>query len=106
MAKTKRTCAKSRSRPSKSGSSEPSAGASSGATSRSSSVSPSTLLKGRVGNYDISTLPVAWDNHPVIRDRCRENLNLSLRYEETGKHGNGHVEATKESLKQIGRAHV
>ena len=91
MAKTKATAAKSKSRGSgASGSGE------SGASSASSS-SPTSTPK--VGHYDLSVLPVSWDNHPTIRERIRESLNLSLRYEPSGKHSAGYVEGTKESVK-------
>ena len=65
--------------------------------SPSSQGSPKTV----VGNYGLDTVPVQWDDSPVIRDRIRDNHNLLLRFNHaTGQHESGcFIEANNENVK-------
>ena len=53
-----------------------------------------------VGSYSLDHVPVQWDNHPTIRDRIRQNLNLVVAYDfETGNPSSNYVDATCENVK-------
>lgn len=69
-----------------------------GGSSRASS--PANSCKSVVGHYDLDGVPTAWDNHPSIRARIRENKNLCVAFDhEENKTVSTYVNATVENLR-------
>lgn len=75
-----------------------SASSSGSATPRTPTSSPSRSE--RVGVYDMSSLPLSWDNDEVIRSRLREGKPLLLHYDQrTGEGVAAHVDGTVADVK-------
>ena len=91
MAKTKALCVRSEAFPTQRGASG------SGRESPSSQDSPKSV----VGSYGLDTVPVQWDDSPVIRDRIRDNQNLLLKFNPTTcKYETGcFIEANNDNVK-------
>lgn len=70
-----------------------------GSHSRTSSPgsSPKSVV---VGDYPLNEVPIAWDNHPAIRERVRNSDNLCLAFNvKEGKGTSEYVAATNENVK-------
>ena len=93
MAKTKAMCVRSEAHPTQAGSS----GSCRDSPSASSQGSPKSV----VGSYGLDTVPVQWDDSPVIRDRIRDNHNLLLKFNHTtGQKESGcFIEANNDNVK-------
>lgn len=108
MARTRATAAKSRARAGDRASS--SGGSGSRGASRGSSVERDPSPHGSsqestpssralVGNYDLAGLPAEWDQSADIRERMRNDLNLTVAYNSHGKESNEYVTATTDHVK-------
>lgn len=75
-----------------------SSGHSRGSGSRTSS--PGSSKSVVVGEYPLNEVPIAWDNHPTIRERIRNGDNLCLSFKvKEGKGTSEFVAATNENVK-------
>ena len=62
--------------------------------------SPNQSPKNMVGRFELTDIPISWDNDPAIRDRIRNGLNLCAAYDpNTGELVTKYVDATPENLR-------
>ena len=62
--------------------------------------SPNQSPKSMVGKFELTDIPISWDNDPAIRERIRNGLNLCAAYDpKTGNLESKYVDATPENLR-------
>ena len=62
--------------------------------------SPNQSPKNMVGKFQLTDVPISWDNDPAIRERIRNGLNLCAAYDpKTGELISKYVDATPENLR-------